>query len=65
MIIKLLDNTISNSISIIITNISITNIDNFTRTVTIGEQKTLFNTLASQSKITIDTSPSQIIQIKS
>lgn len=65
MIIKLLDNTINNSISIIITNISITNIDNFTRTVTIGEQKTLFNTLASQSKITINTSPSQIIQIKS
>lgn len=65
MIIKLLDNAISNSISIITTNMSITNVDNSTKTISLREQNILFNTLVSESKITIGTSPPQIVQIQS
>jgi len=65
MIIKLLDNAISNSISIITTNISISNIDHSTKIISLREQNTLFNTLVSESKITIDTSPPKIVQIQS
>lgn len=65
MIIKLLDNAISNSISIITTNMSITNVDHSTKTISLREQNILFNTLVSESKITIGTSPPQIVQIQS
>lgn len=65
MIIKLLDNAISNSISIITTSVSITNVDHSTKTISLREQNILFNTLVSESKITIGTSPPQIVQIQS
>lgn len=64
MIIKLLDNTISNSISVIIKNISITNVDLSTQTISLREQNILFNTLLLESKITIAANPSQIVQIQ-
>ena len=63
MIINLLDNTQSASISIIITQLNINNIDNISHTITINESKTTNSSPIINSKVTILDNPLPVIAI--
>lgn len=63
MIVNQLDNTQSNGIVISLSSLSITNVNNFSRTITINQQSIIFSASIVNSKLSISQSTPNVISI--
>lgn len=65
MIINLLDNAQSNSVSVVLNTLNIISIDDFFHTITINQSKVVNSNPIINSKITIINNPLPVLLLKS